>query len=310
MGLRFRKSVKIAPGVKLNVGKKSAGISVGGKYGGVSYNTKTGTKARVSAPGTGLSYTTKVGGSTKEKSSKTTASSDNNSNDNNGSCLMSCLKIFGALLLLGLFAQFGWIAGIVWFIFFRKKLNDDPQKQKKYTIIIAILSVLSFFIMLGSVNSSPEDENIPTNTESEINTEIDSETILSTEQDSEYESVTEIESTTENATTPDDETLSETESTTENETVSEGEPRPEKDTSSEVPTPETDTTTEAESTPETDSTSDVSTTPPSTNESVMVWVDDTAARYHSKNGCGMDNAYQVTLEEAQAMGKTPCGRCY
>ena len=33
MGLSFRKSVKIAPGVKLNLGKKSAGISVGGKYG-------------------------------------------------------------------------------------------------------------------------------------------------------------------------------------------------------------------------------------------------------------------------------------
>ncbi len=43
---------------------------------------------------------------------------------------------------------------------------------------------------------------------------------------------------------------------------------------------------------------------------ILVWVDDTAKRYHRKNGCGMDNAYQVTLEEAIAMGKTPCGRCY
>ena len=46
------------------------------------------------------------------------------------------------------------------------------------------------------------------------------------------------------------------------------------------------------------------------DNSIMVWVDDTAKRYHSKNGCGMDNAYQVTLEEAINMGKTPCGRCY
>lgn len=44
--------------------------------------------------------------------------------------------------------------------------------------------------------------------------------------------------------------------------------------------------------------------------SVMVWVDDTAKRYHKKNGCNMDNAYQVTIEEAEAMGKTPCGNCY
>lgn len=56
MGMRFRKTIKIAPGVKLNVGKKSAGISMGGKYGGISYNSKTGTKARTSIPGTGISF--------------------------------------------------------------------------------------------------------------------------------------------------------------------------------------------------------------------------------------------------------------
>lgn len=48
----------------------------------------------------------------------------------------------------------------------------------------------------------------------------------------------------------------------------------------------------------------------SASNDVMVWVDDTAARYHKKNGCGMDNSYQVTLDQAIAMGKTPCGRCY
>lgn len=60
MGLRFRKSIKIAPGVKLNLGKKSAGISIGNKYGGVSINSQTGTRARISAPGTGISYSTKI----------------------------------------------------------------------------------------------------------------------------------------------------------------------------------------------------------------------------------------------------------
>lgn len=63
MGFRFRKSIKIAPGVRINLGKKSAGISVGGKRGGISYNSRTGARARVSAPGTGLSYSAKIGGS-------------------------------------------------------------------------------------------------------------------------------------------------------------------------------------------------------------------------------------------------------
>lgn len=62
MGLRFRRSVKIAPGTRLNIGKKSVGISFGGKYGGISTNSRTGTTARISAPGTGVSYTTKVDG--------------------------------------------------------------------------------------------------------------------------------------------------------------------------------------------------------------------------------------------------------
>ena len=61
MGMRFRKSYKIAPGIRLNIGKKSAGISMGNKYGGVSINSRTGTKARVSVPGTGLSYQHKIG---------------------------------------------------------------------------------------------------------------------------------------------------------------------------------------------------------------------------------------------------------
>jgi hypothetical protein len=66
MGFRFRKSVKIAPGVKLNFGKKSVGMSIGGKYGGVSFNSKTGARVRASAPGTGLSYSTKISGSGKK----------------------------------------------------------------------------------------------------------------------------------------------------------------------------------------------------------------------------------------------------
>lgn len=76
MGTRFRKSFKIAPGVKVNVGKKSVGISVGGKYGGVSVNSKTGARARVSAPGTGLSYSEKIGRSRRNSNKKTDNAND------------------------------------------------------------------------------------------------------------------------------------------------------------------------------------------------------------------------------------------
>lgn len=56
MGLNFRKSFKIAPGVRLNVGKKGiSSLSVGGKGARVSVGKK-GVRSTISAPGTGLSY--------------------------------------------------------------------------------------------------------------------------------------------------------------------------------------------------------------------------------------------------------------
>ena len=64
MGFRFRKSVKIAPGVRLNIGKKSVGISAGVKGARVSVNSKGRVTKTVGIPGTGLSYqkTEKIGG--------------------------------------------------------------------------------------------------------------------------------------------------------------------------------------------------------------------------------------------------------
>lgn len=73
MAIRFRKSIKIAPGVKLNLNKKSAGITVGGK--GVHYTVNTsGTRtASAGIPGTGL-YVTDVSSSKSKKKKQTTSS--------------------------------------------------------------------------------------------------------------------------------------------------------------------------------------------------------------------------------------------
>ena len=67
MGLRFRKSIKIAPGVKINLNKKSTSVTFGGK--GVHYtSSSTGKKtASVGIPGTGISYTQTTGQSSKQK---------------------------------------------------------------------------------------------------------------------------------------------------------------------------------------------------------------------------------------------------
>jgi hypothetical protein len=59
MGFRFRRRVKIAPGVHLNFGKRGTSVSLGGH--GVTTNfSKRGTRSTYSLRGTGLSYTTKT----------------------------------------------------------------------------------------------------------------------------------------------------------------------------------------------------------------------------------------------------------
>ncbi|MHA3078797.1 DUF4236 domain-containing protein [Acinetobacter sp. ANC 5502] len=99
MGLNFRKSFKIAPGVRLNVDKKGlSSVSIGGK--GVKVNVgKKGTRTTLSAPGTGLSYSTYK----PHNKNNTNQPSPDYSNPNN---------------FMG-YSKLEWIAGaIVGFIFF------------------------------------------------------------------------------------------------------------------------------------------------------------------------------------------------
>ena len=60
MGLNFRKSIKIAKGVSLNVGTGGVSVSVRGKTKGIGYSLNSSGRASVSLPGTGLSYSTNV----------------------------------------------------------------------------------------------------------------------------------------------------------------------------------------------------------------------------------------------------------
>lgn len=57
MGFRFKKSIKLMPGVKINISKKGLNsVSLGGK--GASVNLgKKGRRTTVGIPGTGMSYT-------------------------------------------------------------------------------------------------------------------------------------------------------------------------------------------------------------------------------------------------------------
>lgn len=61
MGLRFRRTVKIAPGIRWNIGARGSSLSFGPR--GASINVgRRGVRGTIGLPGTGLSYTEKLGG--------------------------------------------------------------------------------------------------------------------------------------------------------------------------------------------------------------------------------------------------------
>ena len=56
MGFRYRRSVKILPGVRVNFNKKSTGITIGGKYGKTTINSNGRVTNSINTPIKGLSY--------------------------------------------------------------------------------------------------------------------------------------------------------------------------------------------------------------------------------------------------------------
>ena len=118
MGLNFRKSINLGKGFKLNIGKKSVGISGGVKGARVSINSSGRKTATFSIPGTGLSYSVnlnKLGkkASSKKKDANDTAEDATPDTINiNGLTLILILVIIILLLIIA-GAAFAYFTGII-----------------------------------------------------------------------------------------------------------------------------------------------------------------------------------------------------
>lgn len=79
MGVRFRKSIKLGGGFRVNLSKSGIGYSWGGKGYRVTKTAKGKTRTSASIPGTGVSYTQEFGGKKKRESvHQTTPSTQQN----------------------------------------------------------------------------------------------------------------------------------------------------------------------------------------------------------------------------------------
>lgn len=151
MGLRFRKSFKIAPGVKLNLNKKSAGITFGGKGAHFTMNTKGKNTTSVGVPGTGLYYTSTSGGGSTGSGGGNNGGNGGNHYGNNynapqGPMYQPPKKDYtvATIVLLILFFPVGLI--LMW-------TKTDWNKKVKIAIS-AVFAVLTLIGFIGAGNQS------------------------------------------------------------------------------------------------------------------------------------------------------------
>lgn len=95
MGFRFRKSIKLMPGVRVNLGKKGASLSLGGRGATVNVSSK-GTRTTVGIPGTGLSHTSY---SRRKSKSRDTSNNENASQDATAGWI-AIIVIIGLMMLI------------------------------------------------------------------------------------------------------------------------------------------------------------------------------------------------------------------
>lgn len=109
MGFRIRKSIKVAPGVRLNFGKKGISTSIGKRGAGITIGP-TGTTAHVGIPGTGISYVKKVGTTKKSVEEKSQSTGENKKPKRNFSCLGSFLAFSGIVIVMAIHSTCEWTA--------------------------------------------------------------------------------------------------------------------------------------------------------------------------------------------------------
>ena len=129
MGWRFRKSMKVAPGVRVNLSKKSASVSVGGKGVRKTFSTSGKNTTTVSIPGTGLSHSS----TTTHKKKQSTNSKQNHYSTKtyrNSGIILQILAV--TLFLLGLMLAIVTPAGFV-IVAFAVFLFIMGRKYKKKT---------------------------------------------------------------------------------------------------------------------------------------------------------------------------------
>ena len=330
MGLRFRKSVKIAPGVKINFNKKSSSVTFGGK--GVHYtvNSKGKKTASVGIPGTGISYTQSYGGDSGSKSHKSTKGG--------GQATMPQNNFQGSDPDKKWYQKIGWIIALLIFFFpvglFLMWKYTNWKKPVKGIITAFVL----LFAFIGFASPSLEQITLKANTDDtyDINQKIK---ITVTTDPTDYELSKDDFQCSGGKLKVSDKTISFTapkagsyniwadhngvksntlvvnvedkaaiaKKEAEEKAKQEEEERLAAEQAEQARLAEEQAQAQAE--PEAQAVSQPQTT--EQNQTEMVWIPASGKKYHSRSNCSnMKNPRQVSLSEAQSAGYEPCKKCH
>ncbi|WP_417066324.1 DUF4236 domain-containing protein [Gemmiger sp.] len=270
MAFRFRKSVKIAPGVRLNLNKKSTSVSFGGKG---FHHTISSTGRRTTTtglPGTGISYST-TESVHKDHGAEPSTQQSNPKVPNNGQnkgC-SGCLWVLLALIF--------WPFALSYWLWTSNKFH--ASKKARVGIIAAFWAVLLVFASIGgdsNASDATQASPMPTAT---VAAETPQPTTIPTEAP---------------ASEP---TAVPTEVPTPEPTVA----------PTETPTPQP---TEVPATESISSTTSTNSSVYQAGMVYIASRGSGKKYHRIPSCSGMDNATAVTLEQAEAWGYTPCKRCY
>ena len=242
MGWRFRKSFKILPGVKLNINKKSVGLTFGGKGFHYTVNSKGKHTASAGIPGTGLYYTesyTERG----RKGSSNLKATNNDRMEHKSGCLPLSILFFGITLF-----------GIVLIGGVSSTSNEETEVQQEATVQTEATKQIMYATANLNVRSGPGTD---------------------------YSILTTLKSGQEISVLNQSDGWAEIEYTPSPAYVSTSYISPDQ------PVEET------------------------VDEGPMVWVSYYGKKYHSNPYCsGMKGPTEMSLKDAQDIGKTPCSKCY
>ncbi len=288
MGFRFRKSIKIAPDLKLNFNKKSMGITFGKKGANYTVNSNGKRTASVGIPETGLSYSKTIN----SKASKKRSVQKNDLIENGGSESMKtktskkgCLPaiIIGVVLACIIGACGG---------------GGDDVAETTTEIADVIKSVITtehttLPTTLITETTTVKETTEPTTTQKETTTEKKTTT-------------TQKETTTEKKTT-----TTKKETTTEKKTTTTKKATTTKATTTKAPTTTKKVTTTKKPTTQKSTTKKVTAAYNGSETGEMVWIPESGKKYHNDPSCSnMNNPSKVSVGKAEKMGYTPCKKCY